>query len=81
MTILYASQLAAAITGAWHDAKRCRYLPGDVGWPRGEDWNKLNRTIGGRLIRGSPLAQPCYPPTLNHTACTDIQDEWVDTQT
>lgn len=55
----------------------CRYLPGDPEWPTAKDWSLLNDTIGGRLIRGTPLAQPCHTPTLDISACAKIQQEWI----
>nr|ANM86473.1 putative 6-hydroxy-D-nicotine oxidase [Cladonia uncialis subsp. uncialis]AUW31378.1 putative 6-hydroxy-D-nicotine oxidase [Cladonia uncialis subsp. uncialis] len=55
----------------------CRYLPSDVEWPTHEDWSALNLTSGGRLIRGVPLAQACYRPSLDETQCATIRDEWI----
>ena len=77
--ILSTLPLAAAAPGSFHSAKRmCHYLPGDDGWPNDEDWSNLNHTVGGRLIRGTPLAQPCYRPDLDPVACTEVQDSWTD---
>ncbi|KAI0114058.1 FAD-binding domain-containing protein [Nemania sp. FL0031] len=57
----------------------CRYLPGDAGWPSNEKWNHLNHTTGGKLIRGTPLAEPCYLPTLSFGSelCSGIQNNWT----
>jgi hypothetical protein len=58
----------------------CRALPGDADWPQEEEWNTLNRTVGGRLIRGVPLAQPaCYSTNISATseACGKVQSEWA----
>ncbi|PQE19472.1 6-hydroxy-D-nicotine oxidase protein [Rutstroemia sp. NJR-2017a WRK4] len=57
-------------------APACRYMPGDAGWPSEDDWEKLNKTIGGKLIRGVPLAQPCYGPGYDPTICTTLANEW-----
>ncbi|KAI0386970.1 hypothetical protein F5Y04DRAFT_288775 [Hypomontagnella monticulosa] len=54
----------------------CRYLPGDSQWPSDEQWSRLNSTVGGRLIRGVPMAQPCYGPNSDPTTCAQIQDNW-----
>ena len=59
----------------------CRYLPGDSEWPSEDDWNQLNTTVGGRLIRSVPLAQPCYGPNRDAQACAKLQQEWVLTET
>lgn len=55
----------------------CRYLSSDVEWPTDEDWNALNLTTGGRLIRGAPLAQACYRPSLDEAQCATIRGEWI----
>ena len=57
----------------------CRYLPGDVEWPTDKDWSALNLTTGGRLLRGVPLAQACYGPSLNEAKCATIRDKWIQT--
>ncbi|KAI0840584.1 FAD-binding domain-containing protein [Hypoxylon sp. FL0890] len=58
----------------------CRFLPGDAGWPTENDWSQLNKTIGGRLIQGVPLAEPCYSPTIDaaRDTCVKIREEWVE---
>ena len=58
-------------------ASVCRYLPGDAGWPSLAAWGELNQTVGGRLIAGVPLGEPCYGPDVDLSACTDIQDSWT----
>ena len=73
--------LAASAEGYGINASGCHYLPGDAGWPTDEDWSRLNSTIGGRLIRGTPLAQSCYLPTLDADVCAEVQQEWVLTET
>ncbi|KAK1143046.1 hypothetical protein N8T08_007110 [Aspergillus melleus] len=58
------------------DHSRCRYLPGDVGWPRPELWQQLNGTVGGRLIETVPLASVCHDPAYNGTDCKSLQEWW-----
>jgi hypothetical protein len=55
-----------------------RYLPGDPEWPNDQDWAALNKTVGGNLIKGVPLAQPCYGDEANKTECLKIQNDWAD---
>lgn len=60
---------------------QCRYLPGDKAWPNQNTWNELNRTVGGRLIAGKPLAQPCYGSDITASdaaRCTELQNEWTE---
>lgn len=55
----------------------CRYLPGDPKWPDEKTWSSLNRTVGGKLIRGVPLGQPCYAPGYDSETCSRVQEEWT----
>ncbi|KAI0201518.1 hypothetical protein F4808DRAFT_103279 [Astrocystis sublimbata] len=76
-------QIAAAspVAGDAASARAtCRYLPGDAAWPQQRVWNRLNATIGGRLIQGTPLGQVCYGSNLSIAAkaqCTTLQDDWT----
>ncbi len=55
---------------------RCRYIPGDPGWPDQDAWNKLNATVGGRLIATVPLASPCHPPNYDAQRCAELRQQW-----
>ncbi|KAI1424147.1 FAD-binding domain-containing protein [Xylaria sp. FL1777] len=57
----------------------CRYLPGDTQWPSDAKWISLNKSTGGKLIRGNPLAEPCYLSEVSFASdvCTGIRDEWT----
>ncbi|RMY94202.1 hypothetical protein D0861_01490, partial [Hortaea werneckii] len=54
-------------------------LPGDQCWPATDDWNQLNSTLNGQLIRSKPPASVCYPdqPDYNHTACQEVLEHWT----
>ncbi|KAM7211559.1 hypothetical protein V8F06_013056 [Rhypophila decipiens] len=54
----------------------CKVIPGDRKWPGVPEWNALNKTVGGRLIRGTPVAQLCYGPNADATKCSDLQSSW-----
>ncbi|KAK3313626.1 hypothetical protein B0H66DRAFT_357482 [Apodospora peruviana] len=54
----------------------CLYIPGDREYPHEAEWNALNRTVGGRLIRGVPVAAVCYGPDANATRCAELQHDW-----
>ena len=58
-------------------ASKCKYLPGDPGWPSTSDWNNLNDSVNGRLIAAVPLAQPCHTPNFNAAECAKIQANWT----
>ena len=68
-----------AIERAVNQTPACHYLPGDPQWPSVDTWNRLNSTLGGTLIAGVPLAQPCYGPNHNAAECSIIANEWIDT--
>ncbi len=56
-------------TAARTAARRVR--PGDPGWPSDESWNRLNREVGGRLLKvKSPLAACREAP--NSAACSEF---------
>jgi hypothetical protein len=38
----------------------CRYIPGDASWPNRRQWDRLNTTVGGRLIATVPLGHVCH---------------------
>ncbi|KAI9651087.1 hypothetical protein NHQ30_001124 [Ciborinia camelliae] len=59
------------------DEPTCRYLPSDPAWPNQTVWDQLNQTVGGRLIRGVPLGQPCFVPQLDVAKCSKIKEDWV----
>jgi len=54
----------------------CRFIPGDEGWPSQSDWDRLNRTVRGRLIATVPLASVCHTPTYSETACDSLKQQW-----
>ncbi|KAK3985844.1 FAD-binding domain-protein [Cladorrhinum sp. PSN332] len=55
----------------------CRYIPGDAAYPSETTWGRLNKTVGGRLVRGEPLAAHiCYGVTANAAACAELQQKW-----
>ena len=60
---------------------QCRCLPGDACWPSSATWNKLNATVGGRLVATVPIGSPCHDPTYDEAACTALQNEWTSTST
>ncbi|OTB00611.1 hypothetical protein M426DRAFT_267397 [Hypoxylon sp. CI-4A] len=61
------------------DKTACRHLPRDIGWPSDQEWNRLNQTTGGKLIRGDPLAKPCYWPEsdFGSSVCSRIRESWT----
>ncbi|KAA8628785.1 hypothetical protein SMACR_07899 [Sordaria macrospora] len=55
-------------------APRCKSLPGDPDWPSDAEWDRLNRTLNGALLKPLPPASVCYPssPKYNPSACSTL---------
>lgn len=68
--------VAAAEQGENKHSPECYYLPTDPQWPSDAQWNKLNHTAQGRLIRGVPLARPCYGLNINAARCAVLAKDW-----
>ena len=60
--------------------ERCRYLPGDKGWPAATKWNRLNDTVQGRLTATAPIASVCHDPHYDEAACKSLADGWMFAQ-
>jgi hypothetical protein len=65
--------LAAVYASA---TQKCRALPGDNAWPTESEWDKLNQTVGGRLVSTIPLGQPCHDPHYDEVACNTLKEQW-----
>ncbi|KAK0475870.1 FAD-binding domain-containing protein [Armillaria novae-zelandiae] len=59
--------LCVSVTGAHF----CRTIPGDPNFPSVEEWNSLNYSISGRLVKAVPSTRFCDM----HGGCTDA--EWT----
>ncbi|KAI0469091.1 putative FAD-dependent isoamyl alcohol oxidase [Xylaria cf. heliscus] len=62
---------------------KCRYLPGDDGWPSADDWSRLNDTVQGRLIATVPQASVCRSSpygNYNAAACASLQGSWTEAE-
>ncbi|KAH7057163.1 hypothetical protein B0J12DRAFT_774839 [Macrophomina phaseolina] len=59
-------------------AAKCKCTPSDPCWPSASDWDQLNSTLSGRLIRTTLPASVCYEsePDYNRTACDLLIPEW-----
>ncbi|KAI7553012.1 hypothetical protein KC331_g1517, partial [Hortaea werneckii] len=67
--------------GSHGDAEaRCKVYPGDPAWPSLGEWELLNRTLDGALIKGVPAADVCYfNGTARHdeSACAKLAANWT----
>lgn len=60
---------------------RCKVYPSDTAWPKPIEWQQLNQTLGGALIKGTPAASICYPGSLgqyDEAACARLAGNWTN---
>ena len=63
------------------DGQDCKCGPNDACWPSKRDWDRLNSTVNGRLIKTVPIGAVCHDsydgqPTYDAAACTQLQATW-----
>ncbi|KAK0186502.1 FAD-binding domain-containing protein [Armillaria mellea] len=63
--------IVLGLYASFTDAHFCRTVPGDPSFPSDEEWDSLNSSISGRLVKAVPSAQFCNA----HGSCTDA--EWT----
>jgi hypothetical protein len=81
-TFVYACATTATATLTYTASKStsCRCFPGETCWPSRSAWDRLNATVGGRLVATIPLGSPCHDPVYNVTECAILQGLWLDVQ-
>jgi hypothetical protein len=59
----------------------CKVTPKSPGWPCAADWEALNRTVDGRLLKPFPQAAVCHPskPEFNVAVCK--KTDWTSATT
>jgi hypothetical protein len=60
-----------------YKTSKCRKIPGDDGWPSIREWNALNDTVSGRLIKTAPAGHVCHDPTYDAKACETLNSTWI----
>ncbi|PVG02323.1 FAD-binding domain-containing protein [Serendipita vermifera] len=46
-------------------------------WPSQSEWNSLNQTLHGSLVRARPPAYVCHDPDFNEAQCQVAQQNWT----
>ncbi|KAH0428412.1 isoamyl alcohol [Colletotrichum camelliae] len=56
----------------------CKTTPFDATWPTTEDWNGLNQSLAGALIKTRPAASSCYEgnPFSSTLSCEEVDEDW-----
>ncbi|KAI1877748.1 hypothetical protein JX265_003756 [Neoarthrinium moseri] len=80
---LFAVIAAVGVGRFWKDTPNCRTIPGDASWPGQSIWDRLNETVGGKLIATVPIAAPCHKTLygepnglFDEDACAALRDNW-----
>lgn len=56
---------------------KCKVFPGDSTWPSDHEWDLLNTTTTGALIKTIPIGAPCFPgPLYDVEKCKYIVSQW-----
>ncbi|KAH8895709.1 FAD-binding domain-containing protein [Thozetella sp. PMI_491] len=76
-TIVAIIALTAFLCSGARPGPLCKPIPGDDAWPVEQDWNRLNRTINGRLIATRPLPSVCHVPSFDNTSCSSLRSRWL----
>ncbi|OJJ77041.1 hypothetical protein ASPBRDRAFT_114504 [Aspergillus brasiliensis CBS 101740] len=50
----------------------CRCQPSDACWPSTDDWQHLNESISGHLVRVYPIGHVCHEPFFNQDSCDQV---------
>ena len=68
-------------TRASNGSTVCKATPGSPTWPSVIEWDALNRSVNGRLLRPPPPAAVCHAnqPTYNPAMCTVT--DWTNATT
>lgn len=74
-TALFASSL---LCGSAYGAVSCKTTPFDPTWPSTDEWNALNQSVGGELIKTRPVASSCLDdnPFDSTVSCDTVQENW-----
>lgn len=63
----------------YNHSARCRCFPGDACWPFRAEWDKFNKTLGGKLIATVPIASKCHDSPFaqyDEEACQELRSVW-----
>jgi hypothetical protein len=72
--------LAGASITPYQTVPVCKSTPLDPSWPSKDDWDTLNTTIGGSLLRTVPAASACWSgnPFGSSISCDTATDKWIN---
>ncbi|KAK3391176.1 hypothetical protein B0H63DRAFT_508374 [Podospora didyma] len=53
-----------------YQGPKCKVQPEDTAWPSEKQWDQLNATLDGNLLKPHPLGAACYPDRLEYNRDT-----------
>ena len=58
---------------------RCKTIPSDPNWPSSTEWETLNNTLGGALLKPVPVASSCWAgnPFRSPVPCGIVEANWT----
>ena len=62
---------------SWTKDRDCKCVPTDPCWPEEKEWNSLNATVEGRLVRSKPLGSVCHDPDYDEAECNKLKELWI----
>jgi hypothetical protein len=70
---------AAFHSGGVFAAKSCKATPYSSTWPSEHDWQALNSSIDGRLLKTVPVASSCWSgnPYGSQVSCDVVEANWT----
>lgn len=73
--------VCVSFTSASIITKRCKATPDSSSWPSTSEWNALNQTVAGRLLKPPPPCAVCHAnqPTYDSKTCKSTN--WTDAAT
>jgi hypothetical protein len=59
---------------------QCKFIPGQQGWPTVQEWEQLNSTVQGRLLKPTPPGAACFEEYAfyDEGACASIRTGFKD---
>ena len=58
----------------------CKVTPDSPDWPSDAQWQALNASVSGRLIKPTPPAVVCHPdrPQYDNASCNALLSQWTN---
>ncbi|PVF95632.1 FAD-binding domain-containing protein, partial [Serendipita vermifera] len=75
--LVLSSLLARLATNSYANPGRACTYPQPC-WPSDSDWNALNSTLRGSLVRARPPAYPCHQPNFDDAQCQIVKQNWTN---